>query len=73
MKEYTLEELAEYNGKNGKIYVAIRARSMMFQTAIYGKVAHTRDFMMQEKTLLKKWTRHLMGLKCLRTFLLLGL
>jgi len=22
MKEYTLEELSEYNGKNGKVYIA---------------------------------------------------
>lgn len=26
MKEYTLEELAEYNGKNGKIYIAYQGQ-----------------------------------------------
>ena len=26
MKEYTLEELTEYNGKNGKIYVAYQGQ-----------------------------------------------
>lgn len=26
MKEYTLEELAEYNGKNGKVYVAYQGQ-----------------------------------------------
>lgn len=26
MKEYTLEELVEYNGKNGKIYVAYQGQ-----------------------------------------------
>jgi predicted heme/steroid binding protein len=26
MKEYTLEELADYNGKNGKIYIAYQGQ-----------------------------------------------
>ena len=26
MKEYTLEELSEYNGKNGKIYIAYQGK-----------------------------------------------
>lgn len=26
MKEYTLEELAQYNGKNGKIYIAYQGQ-----------------------------------------------
>lgn len=26
MKEYTLEELSEYNGKNGKVYIAFEGQ-----------------------------------------------
>jgi hypothetical protein len=72
MKEYTLEELAEYNGKNGKMYVAYQGQVYDVSDS-YLWEGGTRDFMMQEKTLLKRWTRHLMGLKYLRTILLLGL
>jgi hypothetical protein len=59
--------------KMARYILPIRARFMMSQTVIYGMVAPTRDFMMQGKILLKKWTRHLMGLKYLRTILLSGL
>jgi hypothetical protein len=37
IKEYTLEELANYNGKNGKTYVAYQARSMIYLIVSYSR------------------------------------
>ena len=67
MKEYTLEELAEYNGKNGKMYIAYQGQVYDVSNSYLWEDGSIRDFMMQARILPKTWMRHPMGLKRLKT------
>ena len=73
MKEYTLEELAQYNGQNGKTYVAyegkvydISASSDLWQDGMHHGHNAGQDFT-------EEIDKHHMGLQFSRVILLLGL
>ena len=50
IKEYTLEELAEYNGKNGKTYVAYQGKVYNVSDSDLWKDGDIRDTLREDLT-----------------------
>jgi hypothetical protein len=72
IKEFTREELANYNGKNGKTYVACQGKVYVYLVVLFGQMAFIRDTL-QGRISLTKSADHHTEQKYLKAILLPGL